>query len=245
MNSFFDSAATALTLLLSFDPVLLAIVGRSLAVSALACLLGCIGGLMLGAWLGVARFAGRGVVLTLLNTFLALPSVVVGLVIYLLLSRSGPLGSLGWLFSFKAMVLAQTVLVLPVVTALTRQWIDDAERSHGEQLASLGAGPGMRAILLVWDERFALLTVAITAFGRAISEVGAVMIVGGNIDGFTRVMTTAIALETSKGDLPLALALGCVLLGVVLVLNTALALLGRWRRQQRTTQTPMLEGGVA
>jgi len=245
MNSFFDSAATALALLLSLDPVLLAIVGRSLAVSALACLLGCIGGLMLGAWLGVARFAGRGVVLTLLNTFLALPSVVVGLVIYLLLSRSGPLGFLGWLFSFKAMVLAQTVLVLPVVTALTRQWIDDAERSHGEQLASLGAGPGMRAVLLLWDERFALLTVAITAFGRAISEVGAVMIVGGNIDGFTRVMTTAIALETSKGDLPLALALGCVLLGVVLVLNTVLALLGRWRRQQRPTQALMLEGGVA
>jgi tungstate transport system permease protein len=245
MNSFFDSATTALSLLLSFDPVLLAIVGRSLAVSALACLLGCMGGLMLGAWLGVARFAGRGAVLTLLNTFLALPSVVVGLVIYLLLSRSGPLGFLGWLFSFKAMVLAQTVLVLPVVTALTRQWIEDAERSHGEQLASLGAGPGMRAVLLVWDERFALLTVAITAFGRAISEVGAVMIVGGNIDGFTRVMTTAIALETSKGDLPLALALGCVLLGVVLVLNTALALLGRWRRQQRSTQGPMLEGGLA
>jgi tungstate transport system permease protein len=245
MNSFFDSATTALSLLLSFDPVLLAIVGRSLAVSALACLLGCMGGLMLGAWLGVARFAGRGAVLTLLNTFLALPSVVVGLVIYLLLSRSGPLGFLGWLFSFKAMVMAQTVLVLPVVTALTRQWIEDAERSHGEQLASLGAKPGMRAVLLVWDERFALLTVAITAFGRAISEVGAVMIVGGNIDGFTRVMTTAIALETSKGDLPLALALGCVLLGVVLVLNTALALLGRWRRQQRPAHGPLLEGGVA
>ncbi len=245
MNSFFDSAATALSLLFSFDPVLLAIVGRSLAVSALACLLGCIGGLMLGAWLGVARFAGRGAVLTLLNTFLALPSVVVGLVIYLLLSRSGPLGFLGWLFSFKAMVMAQTVLVLPVVTALTRQWIEDAERSHGEQLASLGARPGLRAVLLVWDERFALLTVAITAFGRAISEVGAVMIVGGNIDGFTRVMTTAIALETSKGDLPLALALGFVLLGVVLVLNTALALLGRWHRQQRPTQGPMLEGGLA
>ena len=244
MNSFFDSAATALSLLFSFDPVLLAIVGRSLAVSALACLLGCMGGLMLGAWLGVARFAGRGAVLTLLNTFLALPSVVVGLVIYLLLSRSGPLGFLGWLFSFKAMVMAQTVLVLPVVTALTRQWIEDAERSHGEQLASLGARPGLRAVLLVWDERFALLTVAITAFGRAISEVGAVMIVGGNIDGFTRVMTTAIALETSKGDLPLALALGFVLLGVVLVLNTALALLGRWRRQQRPTQGPMLEGGL-
>ena len=245
MNTFSDSVTTALHLLIDFDPSLWVIVGRSLAVSATACLIGYGLGVLLGAGLAVSRFSGRGAVLVALNTLLALPSVVVGLVVYLLLSRTGPLGVLGWLFSFKAMVLAQTVLVLPVVTALTRQWIDDAERSHGEQLASLGAGPGMRAILLVWDERFALLTVAITAFGRAISEVGAVMIVGGNIDGFTRVMTTAIALETSKGDLPLALALGCVLLGVVLVLNTALALLGRWRRQQRTTQAPMLEGGVA
>ena len=245
MNSFFDSAATALSLLLSFDPVLLAIVGRSLAVSALACLLGCIGGLMLGAWLGVARFAGRGVVLTLLNTFLALPSVVVGLVIYLLLSRSGPLGFLGWLFSFKAMVMAQTVLVLPVVTALTRQWIEDAERSHGEQLASLGARPGLRAVLLVWDERFALLTVAITAFGRAISEVGAVMIVGGNIDGFTRVMTTAIALETSKGDLPLALALGLVLMSVVLLLNACISGLRRWRQRMDGAGADPVRGVLA
>ena len=241
MSSFFDSVATALYLLVSLDPVLLAIVGRSLAVSAVACLLGCALGLWLGAWLGVARFPGRGVVMTVLNTLLALPSVVVGLVIYLLLSRSGPLGFLGWLFSFKAMVLAQSVLVLPVVTALTRQWIEDADRAHGEQLASLGAGPGMRALLLVWDERFALLTVAITAFGRAVSEVGAVMIVGGNIDGFTRVMTTAIALETSKGDLPLALALGLVLLGVVLVLNAALALIRRWR-QIDDRAAPALQG---
>jgi tungstate transport system permease protein len=156
---------------------------------------------------------------------------VVGLVIYLLLSRSGPLGFLGWLFSFKAMVLAQTVLVLPVVTALTRQTIEDAERAHGEQLRSLGAGPLVRALLLVWDERYALLTVLIAAFGRAVSEVGAVMVVGGNIDGFTRVMTTAIALETSKGDLPLALALGIVLLGVVLVLNLAIAAVRGWRER--------------
>jgi tungstate transport system permease protein len=158
--------------------------------------------------------------------------VVVGLVVYLLLSRSGPLGFLGWLFSFKAMVLAQALLVLPVVTALTRQLVDDAEALHGEQLRSLGARPLLRSLLLAWDERYALLTVVIASFGRAISEVGAVMIVGGNIEGFTRVMTTAIALETSKGDLPLALALGLILLAVVLVLNLLLAVLRRWREGQ-------------
>ena len=224
-----DSAATALQLIIALDAGLLAIVGRSLAVSAVACTLACGLGLLLGAWLGVARFAGRGAVLTLLNTFLAVPSVVVGLVVYLLLSRSGPLGFLGWLFSFKAMVLAQTVLVLPVVTALTRQVVEDAEAVHGEQLRSLGAQPFIRSFLLAWDERYALLTVIIASFGRAISEVGAVMIVGGNIDGFTRVMTTAIALETSKGDLPLALGLGLILLGVVLVLNVLISGVRRWR----------------
>jgi tungstate transport system permease protein len=228
MNTFLDSISTALALITSFDPLLLSIVARSLAVSTVACALACGLGLVLGAWLGVARFQGRGLALTLLNTLLALPSVVVGLLVYLLLSRTGPLGWLGWLFSFKAMVLAQAVLVLPVVTALTRQIVDDAERSHGEQLRSLGAGPLLRSLLLAWDERYALLTVLMAAFGRAISEVGAVMIVGGNIDGFTRVMTTAIALETSKGDLPLALALGLVLLGVVLLLNAGVALLRRW-----------------
>ncbi|MEO5672472.1 MAG: ABC transporter permease, partial [Ramlibacter sp.] len=176
-----------------------------------------------------ARFPLRGAVLTLLNTTLALPSVVVGLVVYLLLSRSGPLGFLGWLFSFKAMVLAQAVLVLPVVTALTRQAVEDVDATAGEQLSSLGAGTALRSLLLAWDERYALLTVVIASFGRAISEVGAVMIVGGNIDGFTRVMTTAIALETSKGDLPLALALGIVLLTVVLVLNALIAVVRRWR----------------
>ena len=229
MNTFSDSAATALALITGADPLLLSIVTRSLGVSAMACLLACAGGLLLGAWLGVSRFAGRGAVLTVLNTSLALPSVVVGLVVYLLLSRSGPLGFLGWLFSFQAMVLAQAVLVLPVVTALTRQVVEDTERAQGEQLRSLGAGPLLRSLLLAWDERYALLTVVIASFGRAISEVGAVMIVGGNIDGFTRVMTTAIALETSKGDLPLALALGLVLLGVVLALNAAIALVARWR----------------
>ena len=228
MNAFSDSLATALRLILSADPMLLQIVGRSLAVSASACALACGIGLVLGAWLGASRFVGRGAVLALLNTLLAVPSVVVGLVVYLLLSRSGPLGWLGWLFSFKAMVLAQAMLVFPVVTALSRQVVEDAERSHGEQLCSLGAGSLLRSLLLAWDERFALLTVLLASFGRAISEVGAVMIVGGNIDGFTRVMTTAIALETSKGDLPLALALGLVLLSVVLLLNLGIAALRRW-----------------
>ena len=229
MTTFTSSAATALDLIFSLDANLLTIVGRSLAVSALACVLACAVGLVLGAWLGVARFTGRGAVLTLLNTFLAVPSVVVGLVVYLLLSRTGPLGFLGWLFSYQAMVLAQAVLVLPVVTALTRQAVEDADGLHGEQLRSLGAGPLMRSLLLAWDERYALLTVVIASFGRAVSEVGAVMIVGGNIDGFTRVMTTAIALETSKGDLPLALGLGLILLLVVLVLNALIAGVRRWR----------------
>lgn len=231
MSTFTASAATALQLIASLDPELLTIVGRSLGVSASACAIACALGLVLGAWLGVARFAGRDAVLTVLNTLLAVPSVVVGLVVYLLLSRSGPLGDLGWLFDFPAMVLAQSLLVLPVATALTRQVIEDAEREHGEQLRSLGAGTGLRSLLLAWDERYALLTVLMASFGRAISEVGAVMIVGGNIDGFTRVITTAIALETSKGDLPLALALGLILLGVVLLLNTGIALLRRWRER--------------
>jgi tungstate transport system permease protein len=229
MTTFTESAATALQLITSLDAELLTIVGRSLLVSATACVLACSLGLVLGSWLGVARFAGRGVVLTLLNTFLAVPSVVVGLVVYLLLSRTGPLGFLGWLFSFKAMVIAQAILVLPVVTALTRQAVEDAQQLHGEQLQSLGARPLMRSLLLAWDERYALLTVLIASFGRAVSEVGAVMIVGGNIDGFTRVMTTAIALETSKGDLPLALGLGLILLSVVLLLNALIAGLRRWR----------------
>lgn len=229
MSTFTESAATAFGLIGGADPVLWSIVARSLAVSATATTIACVAGVVLGAWLGVGRFAGRDAVLTVLNTFLALPSVVVGLVVYLLLSHSGPLGFLGWLFSFKAMVLAQAVLILPVCTALTRQVVEDVERAHGEQLASLGARTFLRGALLAFDQRFALLTVLIACFGRAVSEVGAVMIVGGNIDGFTRVMTTAIALETSKGDLPLALALGFVLLTVVLLLNAAIALLAHWR----------------
>ena len=243
MNTLTDSVASALHLLIALDPLLWVVVGRSLAVSATACLIGYGLGVLLGAGLAVSRFRGRGAVLVGLNTLLALPSVVVGLVVYLLLSRTGPLGFLGWLFSFKAMVLAQVVLVLPVVTALTRQVVEDVERLHGEQWASLGAGPLLRSLLLAWDERLALTTILVTAFGRAISEVGAVMIVGGNIDGFTRVMTTAIALETSKGDLPLALALGLVLLAVVGCLNVLVALLRR-SAQVGPGARPALVGGL-
>ncbi len=245
MDTISQATAAALTMIASFDPALLSVVGRSLAVSASACLIAFGFGVLAGAWLGVSRFAGRGAVLAVLNTLLALPSVVVGLLVYLLLSRSGPLGFLGWLFSFEAMVLAQTILVVPIVTALTRQAIEDADRAHGEQLTSLGAAPFMRGLLLSWDERYALLTVLLAAFGRAISEVGAVMIVGGNIDGFTRVMTTAIALETSKGDLPLAVALGIVLLLVVLALNALIAALRTWRERLDGAATQAARVAVA
>jgi tungstate transport system permease protein len=224
MSSLSTSLVTAAELIADGNASLLAIVGRSLAVSALAVLIGGAVGLLLGAWLGVARYPGRPAVLVFLNSMLAVPSVVVGLIVYLMLSRTGPLGFLGWLFSFQAMVVAQSLLVLPVVTALTRQVVESAEIVHGEQWRSLRAGTLWRAVLLAFDERHALFMVFVTAFSRAITEVGAVMIVGGNIDGFTRVMTTAIALETSKGDLPLALALGFVLLAVMLGLNGLAAL---------------------
>ena len=245
MNTLYDSVGTALNLIFNWDPVLWSVVARSVAVSATACLLAYALGVVLGAWLAVARFAGRGAVLVILNTLLALPSVVVGLLVYLLLSRTGPLGFLGWLFSFKAMVIAQVILVVPVVTALTRQVVEDVEVQHGEQWASLGAEPVVRGLLLAWDERYALLTIGVAAFGRAISEVGAVMIVGGNIDGFTRVMTTAIALETSKGDLPLALGLGLVLLAVVLLLNLLAAALRRWGQHQQGQAVQLAKGWVA
>jgi len=244
MDTIPQATVSALHLLTSLDPALLSVVGRSLAVSTSACLIAFGLGALAGAWLGVSRFAGRGTVLAVLNTLLALPSVVVGLLVYLLLSRSGPLGFLGWLYSFQAMVLAQTILVVPIVAALTRQAIEDADRMHGEQLTSLGATTFMRGLLLAWDERYALLTVLITAFGRAISEVGAVMIVGGNIDGFTRVMTTAIALETSKGDLPLAIALGIVLMVVVLALNALVAVLRSWRERIDGAATQVARVGV-
>lgn len=219
MSVIAQSAQQALALVLNLDAGLLRIVSLSLLVSGSACLLASGLGLALGAWLAVGRWPGlRGLAL-LTNTLLALPSVVVGLCVYLLLSRSGPLGGLGLLFSPGAMVLAQAILVAPVIAALSRQQLHDALAEGGEQLRSLGAGPMLRAALLLWHGRRAVLLILLTAFGRAISEVGAVMIVGGNIEGFTRVMTTSIALETSKGDLPLALALGLVLLAVVGLLN--------------------------
>jgi tungstate transport system permease protein len=223
MNPINQSFTTAFSLIASGDGALWSIVGRSLWVSSVATVLASGLGVLLGAWLAVARFHGRVGVLAVLNTMLAIPSVVVGLLVYLLLSRSGPLGYLGWLFSVKAMILAQALLVLPIVAALTRQLVEDADLLHGEQLQSMGAGSFMLAALHMWDERFAVLMVLLAAFGRAIAEVGAVMVVGGNIEGFTRVMTTAIALETSKGDLPLALGLGLVLLAVVLLLNALVA----------------------
>ena len=229
MNPFLDSVTQAAQLVASRDPQLLHIVGLSLSVSGLACVIATMLGLMAGGIIAVWRFPGRSAVLVVLNTLLALPSVVVGLVVYLLLSRAGPLGAWGILFTPAAMVIAQSLLVTPIVAALARQVVEDAMRDHGEQLRSLGASRLACALIIAWDERLALLTLALVAFGRAISEVGAVMMVGGNIAGVTRVMTTAIALETSKGDLPLALALGLVLLGVVLVLNVLIGLLRGWR----------------
>ncbi len=216
-------------LVASGDAALARVVALSLSVSGLACVFAAVLGLAGGAALAVLRFAGHRVVIALLNTLLALPSVVVGLVVYLLLSRAGPLGSLGILFTPTAMVVAQTVLVAPIVAALTRQLVADAWQGNGEQLRSMGAGSLTTAGLLLVHERWGLVTILLTAFGRAISEVGAVMIVGGNIDGVTRVMTTAIALETSKGDLPLALGLGLVLLAVVAVLNLLIAFARRWQ----------------
>jgi ABC-type tungstate transport system substrate-binding protein len=227
MNGFTESLRAAALLIGQADAKLWHVVALSLGVSATAAALAAVLGLLGGAWLAVSRFPGQRALLLLINTLLALPSVVVGLTVYLLLSRSGPLGQYGLLFTPGAMVVAQTVLVLPLVTALTRQLVADALRGNGEQLRSMGAGPLQSALLLLLHERMALLTVLLTGFGRAISEVGAVMIVGGNIDGITRVMTTAIALETSKGDLAQALALGLLLLSVVGLINLFIAALRR------------------
>ena len=227
MSAFAESLRTATALVLQADPVLLRTVGLSLAVSGTACAIAAGFGLAGGAWLAVTAFPGRRVLVALLNTLLALPSVVVGLVVYLLLSRSGPLGAWGILFTPSAMVIAQTLLVLPVVAALSRQLVGDGLRDGGEQLRSMGARPLTCALLMLLHDRWAVATILLTAFGRAIAEVGAVMVVGGNIDGVTRVMTTSIALETSKGDLPLAMALGLVLLGVVGLVNLGIGLIQR------------------
>jgi tungstate transport system ATP-binding protein len=228
MSVLTESLAAAATMVASADPKLVQTVALSLQVSGTACLLGAAFGIALGAALAVVRFPGRQAVVLVVNTLLALPSVVVGLAVYLLLSRQGPLGPLGILFTPPAMVIAQSMLVVPLMAALTRRLVLTALAEGGDQLRSLGAGPATTALLLLVHDRFGLLTVLLTAFGRAVSEVGAVMIVGGNIDGVTRVMTTTIALETSKGDLPLALALGFVLLAVVGLINLLIGLM-QWR----------------
>ncbi len=203
------------------DPALWQIVLLSLQVSLSAVGLAMLLGLPLGAAIAVGRFPGRHAVVVLLNALMGLPPVVVGLAVYLLLSRAGPLGELGLLFTPGAMVIAQTILILPIVAALCRQAVEDAWREYDEQLRSLGVEGFRAALTVLWDSRFSLFTAVLAGLGRASAEVGAVMIVGGNIDGVTRVMTTTIALETSKGDLPLALGLGAVLIAIVLVLNAA------------------------
>ena len=201
------------------DPELWGLVELSLAVSVASAFLACAIGLPLGAFVALKEFPGRRAVIVAMNALFGLPSVVVGLVVYLMLSRAGPLGSFGILFTPPAIVIAQTLLVTPIVAAVARQFVEDAWREYREQLTSLGVG-ALRAVpTLLWDLRYSLLTVVLMGLGRATSEVGAVMIVGGNVAGVTRVMTTAIALETEKGDLPLALALGVILLCLVVLLN--------------------------
>ncbi len=216
-----DSMAEGLRLVATLDLRLWQIVALSLAVSLSAVAFATSLGLPLGAAIAVARFPGRQAVIVILNALMGLPPVVVGLLIYLLLSRAGPLGELGLLFTPGAMVIAQTVLIVPIIAALARQAVEDAWLEYEEQLRSLGV-QGMRAAATVlWDIRYSLLTAVLAGLGRASAEVGAVLIVGGNIDGVTRVMTTTIVLETSKGDLPLALGLGVLLISIVLALNAA------------------------
>jgi tungstate transport system permease protein len=211
--------ASALDLILSGDPALLTIVRLSLIVSLLAVAGAALIGLPLGALIALARFPGRELTIVVLNALMGLPPVVVGLAVYLLLSRSGPLGSWGLLFTPQAMIIAQTILIAPIIAALARQTIEDLWVEYRDELAAMNVGLAGRIGTLIWDARFSLVTALLAGFGRAAAEVGAVIIVGGNIDGFTRTMTTAIALETSKGDLPLALGLGVVLIAIVVVVN--------------------------
>jgi tungstate transport system permease protein len=221
MNEILAALGEAGRMIARFDPTVADIVLLSLRVSLTAVLVACLLGLPLGAAIAVGRFPGRRALIVLLNALMGLPPVVVGLIVYLMLSRAGPLGQFGILFTPAAMIIAQTILIAPIVAALSRQVIEDAWQEYREQLRSLGAGPVTSALTLLWDTRFSLVTIVLAGFGRAAAEVGAVIIVGGNIDGVTRVMTTAIALETSKGDLPLALGLGIILLSLVLALNAA------------------------
>jgi tungstate transport system permease protein len=221
MGDIGSAFAEAARLILAADQTLYGIVLLSLEVSLTAVVAATAIGLPLGAALAIRRFPGRQVLLVTLNALMGLPPVVVGLVVYLLLSRAGPLGELGLLFTPAAMVTAQAILVIPIIAGLSRQVLEDAWNEYEEQLRSLGATPSTAATTLVWDTRYSLVTVVLAGFGRAAAEVGAVMIVGGNIDGVTRVMTTAISLETSRGDLPLALGLGIILVAVVFVINAA------------------------
>jgi tungstate transport system permease protein len=213
------SIADALLLIGTLDRDVVAIAALSMRVSISAVALAGLIGLPLGALIAIARFPGRHIAITLLNACMGLPAVVVGLVVYLLLSRSGPLGALGLLFTPGAMIMAQTILVTPLIAALARQIVEDADRELGEQLRSMRLSTWQRARTLIFDARFSLAVAILAAFGRAVSEVGAVLVVGGNIAGHTRTMTTAISLETQKGDLPLALALGFVLIGIVVLVN--------------------------
>ena len=222
----------ALTLLGGFDHRLLEIVGLSLRVSLTALAIGALLGLPLGAWLAVVDFRGRSALIIALNALMGLPSVVVGVLVYLALSRSGPLGSYGLLFSPAAMVVAQSVLVVPLIAAVTRQIVEDAWRDYAPELSVIGVGRLQAAGLLLADCRFSVSVALLAGLGRAMSEVGAVMIVGGNIDGYTRVMTTAIALETSKGDLALSIALGLVLMTIILGLNITVHFVRSWAQRR-------------
>ena len=212
-------SVSALDLVLGGDPALYAIVRLSLQVSISAVALAALVGLPLGAFLALVQFPGRTFFVVVINAFMGLPPVVVGLAVFLLLSRSGPLGQFGILFTPKAMIIAQALLVIPIIAALTRQTIEDLWVEYREELMAMRVGPYGRVTTLLWDARFSLVTTLLAGFGRAAAEVGTVMIVGGNIDGFTRTMTTAIALETSKGDLPLAMGLGMVLITIIIVIN--------------------------
>src|SRR2546430_10478846 len=216
-----EALSTAFALLMGFPSKRVEILILRLRVGLSAVAIAALVGLPLGAAIAVGRFPGRQTVIVFLNALMGLPPVVVGLLVYLLLSRAGPLGALGILFTPSAMIFAQSILILPIIAALSRQAIEDAWREYEEQLRSLGAGRIDAAMTLLWDTRFSLLTTILAGFGRAAAEVGAVMIVGGNIDGVTRVMTTTIALETSKGDLPLALGLGMILIAIVIAVNAA------------------------
>ena len=226
MGEFGQALVNAATLIASFDAEFVGIVALSLRVSLSAVVIACAIGFPLGAALALARFPGRGAAVATLNALMGLPPVVVGLVVFLALSRSGPFGVLGLLFTPTAMIIAQTILVTPIIAALTRQTVEDLWAEYSEHLRSLGASGGDTIATLLWDGRFSLTTTALAGFGRAIAEVGAVMIVGGNIDNVTRVMTTAIALETSKGNLAMALGLGIVLLALALAVNGAAHLVG-------------------